>query len=610
MPRMTVEQAVALAQSHLDAGRMELVQRICLALLSQSPDEPRAIMLLAMAAQQSGDMASAAEHWRRAAALCPDAPDVHNNLAVVLETLGRHEEAEAACRKALALQPDFAEAECNLANALRTQGRHAESEAALRRSLAIKPDNSTAWHNLAGLLYLDRRLDEAVTACREALRFDPLGPDVHSLHGILLSEQGHVPEAEQAFRGALHLAPAHPDALQNLGSVLCKQSRIEEALVMYREALRVRPDWPEVHSTLLATSQYVPDADPAGLRAAHEAWEARHGAPLRSAWPAHRAARDPQRPLRLGLVSPDFCRHAVGFFSIGVVEALRHLSCQVFCYANQTRRDDLTERFQAACAAWRDVLYVNDDRLAAKIRDDGIDVLVDLTGHTIGNRLMVFARKPAPIQITWLGYEGTTGLAAIDYLVADEHQIRPDEERWYCERVLRLPKRYLCFSPPTEPVPIGPLPAHARGQVTFACFNNPMKINAPVIALWAEILRRVPNSRLLLKWEGLDRAPLAQRLPEWFAAHGVSADRIVPEGQSPFVEYLHLHNKVDVALDPFPFSGSVTTCYALWMGVPVITLPGQTFASRHTAGHLRVMGLPELIAADRHSRPRPWKLPT
>jgi predicted O-linked N-acetylglucosamine transferase (SPINDLY family) len=313
----------------------------------------------------------------------------------------------------------------------------------------------------------------------------------------------------------------------------------------------------------------------------------------------HANRRDPDRTLRLGFLSADFCRHPVGFFLVRTLEALRAESCSSVCYFTGSRTDDLTARFRAAAGAWREVGGLGDDALAEQVRADGIDIFFDLAGHTAGNRLLVFARKPAPLQVTWIGYEGTTGLPAMDYILADHYQIRPEEESHYCERVLRLPEGYVCYDPPAEAPAVSSLPALAAGAVTFGSFNNPAKITPQVIETWAQVLQRLGGARLVLKYKGLDEPAVARRFAESFAQRGIDPSRLEFRGWSTYDEYLSEYRRIDVALDPFPFSGSATTCESLWMGVPVVTCPGATFASRHSLGHLSNVGLTPWIARDR-----------
>jgi predicted O-linked N-acetylglucosamine transferase (SPINDLY family) len=290
----------------------------------------------------------------------------------------------------------------------------------------------------------------------------------------------------------------------------------------------------------------------------------------------------------------------VGYFLIRTFENLDRQAYTVTCYSDRNVVNPLSGRFRAAAANWQDTSERSDEAIADQIRRDEIDILFELSGHTYGNRLLVFARKPAPIQISWIGYEGTTGLRAIDYLLADYHLIPPGAEGDYPERVLRLPDSYVCYEPPSEAPEVSPLPAYGRSYVTFASFNNPAKITAEVVDVWAAILRQVPRARLLLKYLGMDDDGARGRLVNLFSAREVAADRLVFQGWSSFADYLAEFREVDVALDPFPFSGGVTTCNALWMGVPVITCPGKTFASRHGLSYLSSMGMTETIAGDLH----------
>jgi predicted O-linked N-acetylglucosamine transferase (SPINDLY family) len=394
------------------------------------------------------------------------------------------------------------------------------------------------------------------------------------------------------------LDPQLVDAEANLVVILNALGMVDEAEAACRRVIQHKPDFAAAHSNWLFFQQYRTQSTPALLARLHADWDQRHAAPLRAAWQPHGNDRDPRRRLRLGFLSPDFRRHPVGTFFVRLLESLDRRQCEAICYGDCRVADELGRRIRAAADVWREVYRAGDEELARQIRRDRIDVLFDLAGHTSYNRLLVFARKPAPVQVTWLGYEGTTGLAAMDYLLADRYQIPAGEEPHYRERVLRLPGRYVCYEPPAGAPPVGPLPALARGGVTFGSFNNPAKITGPAIAAWAQILRRVPGSRLVLKYKGLDTPEATARWGRWFAAAGIPAERIELWGWSVAIEELYAqYGQIDVALDPFPFSGSATTCDALWMGVPV-SLAGPTFAGRHGFGHLAQIGLPELVAHD------------
>lgn len=438
-----------------------------------------------------------------------------------------------------------------------------------------------------------------MAAFRQAVAWCPRDANFLNNLGNALRELGQIEEAIACLQGALRLDPAHARAYNNLGNALGDRALLDEAVTCYRKALQVAPDYARAHSNLLCTLQYCPGVGAAELLAAHVEYERQHAA-RHAPTSAHRdQAPVSDRALRLGFVSPDFGWHPVGHFLLSFLGYFDPQQCQTFLYSDRRAKDDITERLERAAAHWRDVYDLGDDQLAAQIRADRIDILLDLSGHTAGNRLLVFARKPAPVQITWMGYVGTTGLSAMDYLIADRWQVPPEDERHYREKVLRMPDGYLCYEPPATAPPVGELPALKKGHVTFGSFNNPVKINGRVVALWAQILGRVPGARLMLKYRGFGDPGTRDRLHRLFEEHGVASDRVDLLGWSPHSELLQSYNDVDIALDTFPYSGGLTTCEALWMGVPVVTAPGDTFASRHSLSHLSNVGLTETLAPDR-----------
>jgi predicted O-linked N-acetylglucosamine transferase (SPINDLY family) len=378
--------------------------------------------------------------------------------------------------------------------------------------------------------------------------------------------------------------------------VLLDQGRQDEALAAMRRGMELKPDSAVIHSGYLNTLQYQPDITVEQLHRAHEEYQRRHAAAVAQC--AHQNDPDTDRSLRIGLVSPHFERHPVGYFLISALEHLERHEFEFFCYSDTKGDDDLTARFRAAASQWRDMRGKKDQELVQQVQADQIDILVDLAGHTGGNRLPAFARKPAPIQITWLDYEGTTGLAAIDYLLADPFVVPPEAEPDYTEKIVRMPHGFVCYEPPHITIEPGPLPARATGRVTFGSFNLLAKITPRVVSAWAGILDRLPGSRLLFKYKGLDDPPTAALWRTRFAAAGLGPERVLLEGWSPYEEFLTRYQRVDIALDPFPYTGGLTTCEALWMGVPVITQAGQTFAGRHGVSHLSNVGLPELIAGN------------
>jgi predicted O-linked N-acetylglucosamine transferase (SPINDLY family) len=567
--------------------------------LALRPDFADAAIHLGNTLQAQGRLEEAALAFEHALAVRPGSFEAESNRANVLLGLGRPAEAEAAARRALALQPVHAKAEFNLGVALGLQARLDEAEAAFRRALAADPRLAEAEIHLGIVLAaLDRR-DEAVAAYRRALAIEPTCVEAENNLAGVLESLNRLDEAEAAARRALAIEPDRAVAACTLASILQAQGRLEEAVAMYRRALDHDLDVAFAHSKALFCEQYHPGVTLAGLAESHARWDRRHAAPLHATWRPHAGTRDPDRPLRLGFVSNDFGRHPVGYFLVRTLEALAgDRSCETFGYSDRIVVDDLTRRIAAACGTWRETRPLTDEALAEQVRADRIDVLVDLAGHT-GHRLLVFARKPAPLQATWIGYVGTTGMAAMDVLIADRFHVPPGSDAHYCERVIRLPDGYVCYDPPADAPDVGPSPALGHGYVTFGCFNNSAKIHPEVVALWAEILRRVPRSRLILRSRWLDDARTREQYRAWFAARGADPTRLEFAGHAPQAELMAAYNRVDVALDPFPYSGGLTTCEALWMGVLVLTCPGETFASRHSLSHLSNVGLGDLVAGSR-----------
>jgi protein O-GlcNAc transferase len=605
---------------------------------------------LGVALKKQNRLNEAVASFRRALAIKPDYAEAHTNLGNALCEQGTLDEAIACHLRALERKPDFVEALCNLGRALMKRGQLPQAIDCYRRAEALAPQRADAPHSLAVALMAQGELEQAVAGYRRALDRDPEFADAHNGLGVALQGQGRSAEAIVCYQRALRLKPNMHEAHNNLGNLLrddgqitaamdcyhralqlkpemheahnnlgnaCKdQGRLDEAVACYRRALEIKPDFADAHSNLLFALQYRPGVSLAELAAAHAEFDRQQVGPACRAgqeapaesedvkFAASSTSYSPFRqkgptPVRVGFVSPDLCQHPVGFFSIRTLENLDRGKAEIYCYSDRLGKDTITARFQAVAATWRDVFGWSDERLAAQIRNDRIDVLFDLAGHTARNRMLTFARKPAPVQATWIGYVGTTGLRAMDYLLADRYVVPEEAERYYTEKVLRLPECYVCYDPPDDAPPVGPLPAARRGHVTFGSCNNPAKLNEPVFAAWAEILRRVEGSRLFLKYRGLTDPGFRVRCADHFAAQGISTERLIIEDWSAKAKLLAAHNRVDIALDPFPFSGGLTTCNALWMGLPVVTWPDETFASRHSLSFLSNIGATETIARTR-----------
>jgi len=389
-------------------------------------------------------------------------------------------------------------------------------------------------------------------------------------------------------------------AHSNLANCYNQLGRITDALHHYRETLRLNPALADTASSIAACVNYEPSTTAQDVLDAHLDWARRfagnNAGIMRSGnWSNN---RDPERRLRVGLVSPDLRRHPVAALCVAALERLDPDALEVFCYYNFPSEDIITGRIRKATRGWRDISKLDDDEVIAAVKADGIDILIDLAGHTTHNRLGVFVRKPAPVQVSWLGYFNTTGLDSFDYFITDPHTSPPEQDAFFVEKLVRLPHTRFCFEP-WEFVPeVGPLPAIERGHVTFGCFNNLAKLNSPVLVLWARILAASPNSRLVIQAASLNDAANLERFAALAAGLGVPRDRLELRNFVPLEQAARAYHDIDIALDPFPFCGGMTSFESLWMGVPVVTLEQPLIAGRQTLAMLRNIGHPEWIARD------------
>ena len=528
----------------------------------------------------------------------PGNAEANHRLGVLAYQAGRHDIAAQLIAKAVLRDDSQAPYLNNLGLVLRAQGKLNEALVAHRQAVALDPGFSDARVNCGIVLQALGRLDEALCAYEQALAANPAHADAHNGRGLVLLSQGKLGEALASFRQALSIDPGFAEAHNNRGNALEAQGRIGEALAAYRHALAIEPDFSEAHSNLLLCSNYDAGTNARALLAAHRQWNARHAAGLADGVPPHTNAADPTRRLRIGYVSADFRKHPVASFVEPLLTSHDRRAFDVVCYSNGGSPDEVTERLRKAADTWRSIAGLPDERAAELVREDGIDILVDLAGHTGGHRLRVFARKPAPIQITYLGYPGTTGLAAMDYRLTDAWTDPPGwTEAFYTEELVRLPAGSLCFQPPLSGPEVVALPALSPGNVTFASFNNAAKVSPEAVTLWSKVLAAVPDAQLVLKSKSFGDRETVERLRGLFEREGIAARRLEFVGWVPASEeHLALYDRAHIALDTFPYSGCTTTCEALWMGVPVITLARGEPRSRMSLSVLRQVGLDDFIA--------------
>lgn len=594
----TLEQLFQHGLEQHRAGRLAQAAAAYRRILQSQPNHAETLNLLGLTAQQEGDHARAVELLTKAIRHQPQEPRYRLSRGRSLRALGNAGEAIEDFRIAAKLQPTLAEAHHQLGNALKRIGRYAEAAACLGEAARLAPNNAAVWFDFGVACLESKAAPEAIDCFLRSIQLQPDDPETHNILGHALLTRGLITDSKRHFSEALRLQPGHAHARNNLARALRAQGRQTESIAYFRSSLERNPN-AATHSNLLYAFNFLPDASPEEIWTEHRRWAGLYADPLRATWRPHPNDLAPQRRLRIGYVSPDLVNHAVSFFLEPVLIAHDRERFEIFAYSNALVGDRVTERLKAQTAQWRDIAHLSDDQAAALIRQDRIDILVDLAGHTARNSLLVFARKPAPIQVAWLGYPNTTGLSAIDYRITESISDPVGQtEQWHSEQLVRLPGPFSCYLPPPASPPVAPLPALATGHITFGCFNIFAKVTPVAIDLWARLLRELPESRLFLKSNGLSDPETASQIRSAFAGHGVAPERIDLSGDRlPPAEQLNLYGRIDIALDTFPYNGTTTTCEALWMGAPVITLAGQTHVSRVGASLLTHLGAREWIAA-------------
>ena len=582
-----------------DQGKLDEAVASFRRALTLQPGDVEAYINLGNTLKDQEKLVEAVTCYRQALGLNPDYAEAHLNLGNALKDQGKLEEALTSYRRALHLKPDYAEAHFNLGTAFLDQGKLEEAAVCFYKALDLRPDYAESYINLGNLFKDQGRLEEAVSSYSQALDLKPDYAAAHYNLGTALKDQGKLEEAVTSFRRALKLRPDYAEADLNLGNTLKDQGMLEEAITSYREALAVKPDYTEAHSNLLFCLNYKADVKQETIYYESIEWDKRLRDSLKADTVQYMNSLATDRRLRIGYVSPDFRLHSVAFFIEPVIQAHNREKVEVFCYANVRRPDKVTRRLQSEADNWFSLVGRAVEDVADRIQKDRIDILVDLAGHSNNNCLPVFALKPAPVQVSWLGYPNTTGLREMDYRLTDTVADPVGEaDDLHSETLIRLKHGFLCYQPTTTAPKVGSLPCLERGSITFGSFNNLTKVTPEVINVWARILHGVPGSCLLLKAKQLADDQTRKHVGEMFALEGIGKERLEMHGRMPRQEeHLDLYRRVDIGLDPFPYNGTTTTCEALWMGVPVITLQGQRHSGRVGASILHRVGLNELVAS-------------
>lgn len=634
-----------------DPGRFELLHLLGVAYLATPGAEKNAIETIGqalksnpssdeawdhygIACNKTNDFWAASRAYHISLALNPTRPTTWNNLAKNLNELGVYEQAKRAADMALQLRPAFPEAYCNLGTAEKHLGDNTAAKSAYSRAIEALPDYAEAMSNLALVLKEEGDLNGAATLYQRALTEKPDFPDALNNLGNLLLESGNQirgldilrglsesnPEnlnyknnlgvaylgagnialAECVLREVLRLNPTHAEAINNLGNALKAQLKVSEAIDHFEAALEINPNLVDAYSNLLFSKSYLCAEDPevARERAIKYGEKVSEKIGVIPKFTRHSSGFI----RRIGFVSADFGEHPVGYFFQSVLEELRGIlmarEIDIYLYSERPpeKTDRLTEYFKSSAQYWREIYRIPDRKVVDTIRNDELDIVFDLSGHTQGHRLSVFAARVAPVQVTWLGYFATTGIPSMDYILGDPYVTPLSEQRHYVERIMQLPESYLCFSDPGFDIECNTLPALETGSITFGCFNNPAKINDQVIKVWSQILSSLPNALLFLKSAAFAENTTKSDMVRRFCNHGVDESRLIVEGPALRQDLLATYRRVDIALDPFPYPGGTTSVEALWMGVPVLSKKGDRFVSHVGESILNNAGLASWIA--------------
>jgi protein O-GlcNAc transferase len=587
--KRTAQETLAQAVQRHQAGQPAEAEKLYREVLQEWRDHPQTLHLLGVVLAAQNKYDAAVEAYRRAVALKPDMGQAHGNLGIALHAQGKLDEALVSYRRALEMKPDWQQVQNNLGTVLMARGRMAEAIAAYRKAVALVPTDATAHRNLGRALRQVEQLDEAIAETRAALALEPNRADDFNTLGSCFHAKRQFDEAGAAYRQALALEPTRADAMNNLADILKHTGRVAEAIEWYRRVIEIDTSLADVFSNLLYALHFDPSYDGQAILREHRVWDRRYARPPGS---PHTNDRTADRKLRIGYVSPDLRGHVVGWNLLPLLGAHDRERFHITCYASVAAPDATTRELQGRCDVWRNIYAMGDDRAAEMIRSDGIDILVDLSLHIANNRLLIFLRKPSPVQVTYLGYCSTTGLSTMDYRLSDPHLDPPGSDlSCYSEETVRLPVSYWCYQPGGPTPEVAAAPSIANGYMTFGCMNNFSKVSDEALRVWARVLEATAGSRLMIHCpKGSHMEAARQRV----VSLGIPAERQEWVGFQSWAEYIQTYHRIDVALDPFPYGGGITTCDALWMGVPVVSLCGRTAVGRGGKSILTNLGLPQL----------------
>ena len=629
---MNIKKTLHSALDFYQRGDFMRAEEISKKILRKKPNCADALHLLGMIYFQWSDYEPAINYIRRALDINPHSADAFNNLANIYQATGQLDKAILYYEKALQINPDMTGTQMNLGIVLQDAGKLNEAISRYQKVIQLNPNHYGAYNNLGLALHRIGKIDDAIDCYRNASRLNPSFAEAYNNLGLILKEEGYIDEAIETYQKALKINSNYRDAHTNLGGAYQAIGLVSQAISSYqkalaldshyvrsynyigtaytdsgdsyeaekyfRRALQIQSDYSTAYSNILLSMHYDERNSPEVIFSEHLQFADRFEKPLIADRLPYLNKRTPDCRLRIGYVSPDFRRHSVAYFIEPILAAHHYQDCEILCYADIRVPDEVTKRLQGYVDGWYPIVGQSDGEVAELIRRHHIDILVDLAGHTANNRMLMFSRKPAPIQISWIGYPATTGLSSMDYKIVDNYTDPPGlTEQFYTEKLLRLPGAFLCFLPDKDSPDVSPPPALSTGNITFGSFNNFSKLSHEILRVWQTILKKIPTARLIIKAKSLADTSLKNHVFDLFQNEGITKNQLelLSWSKTPYM-HLELYSHIDIALDTFPYHGTATTCEALWMGVPVITLAGTTHASRVGVSLLSNIGLPELVA--------------
>ncbi|MBF0194185.1 MAG: tetratricopeptide repeat protein [Magnetococcales bacterium] len=553
------------------------------------PKDAAVLSNIATALQSIGKLDEAVNIYKKVINIKPNYAMAYSNLGNILAQQGRADEAIINYNKAINIKPDYSLAYFNLGNAQKEKSKLDEATISYQKAIKFQPDYAEAYNNLGNILKEKNRVDEAIKCYKKAILIKPDYAEAYNNIGTALHENNQLDESVPNYQKAIAIQPKYAEAYNNLGNAIKEQGKLKSAVACYKKAISIKPGFVEAHNNLIFCTDLFTNVDSDQFQIERKIWADIHAEPLKPVWPKLNNTANPNRKIRVGYVSSDFRHHSAAYIFGPVLLQHDRNNFQIYCYAGNSTVDDMTEQFKKIAHKWLCTYNLDDAKLAKIIENDEIDILVDLAGHTKGSRLLTFARKPAPIQITAWGYPHGTGMDAMDYLFADPIFIPQKERHKYSEEIIDLPCA-VHLNSEISFTDIKELPFKKNGYITFGAFNRIEKYNDAVFKVWAKILHKMPTAKLLIKTVKLDHAKRVEDIHNYFVNLGIDTSRIILVGKTSKEEHQETYNKVDITLDPFPHNGGMTTLESLRMGVPVLTCESQTRCPT-SASILHVVGL-------------------